>query len=56
MGQGTPGGLNRQFPGERKNDGDKKDKKFEPAPARVGRKQRKQKAPRRRPGFRLLRH
>ncbi|PNX91379.1 26S proteasome regulatory subunit 4 a-like protein [Trifolium pratense] len=45
MGQGTPGGLNRQ-PGDRKPDGsDKKDKKFEPAapPARVGRKQRKQK-------------
>ena len=48
MGQGTPGGLNRQGPGgDRKNDGDKKDKKFEPAapPARVGRKQRKQKGP-----------
>lgn len=46
MGQGTPGGLNRQ-PGDRKNDGDKKEKKFEPAapPARVGRKQRKQKGP-----------
>lgn len=45
MGQGTPGGLNRQQPGDRKNDGDKKEKKFEPAapPARVGRKQRKQK-------------
>ncbi|KAL3367494.1 hypothetical protein AABB24_011971, partial [Solanum stoloniferum] len=45
MGQGTPGGLNRQLPGDRKNDGDKKEKKFEPAapPARVGRKQRKQK-------------
>jgi 26S proteasome regulatory subunit T2 len=47
MGQGTPGGLNRQgSPGDRKPDGnDKKDKKFEPAapPARVGRKQRKQK-------------
>lgn len=44
MGQGTPGGLNRQLPGDRKND-DKKEKKFEPAapPARVGRKQRKQK-------------
>lgn len=49
MGQGTPGGLNRQGPGgDRKGDGaDKKDKKFEPAapPARVGRKQRKQKGP-----------
>ncbi|KAE8708117.1 26S protease regulatory subunit 4 [Hibiscus syriacus] len=49
MGQGTPGGLNRQgFPGDRKQDGsDKKEKKFEPAapPARVGRKQRKQKGP-----------
>ncbi|PSS14069.1 26S proteasome regulatory subunit 4 A like [Actinidia chinensis var. chinensis] len=48
MGQGTPGGLNRQgASGDRKNDGDKKDKKFEPAapPARVGRKQRKQKGP-----------
>ncbi|KAK4344693.1 hypothetical protein RND71_034869 [Anisodus tanguticus] len=47
MGQGTPGGLNRQLPGDRKNDGDKKEKKFEPAapPARVGRKQRKQKGP-----------
>ncbi|KAG6717560.1 hypothetical protein I3842_04G107100 [Carya illinoinensis] len=49
MGQGTPGGLNRQGPpGDRKHDGsDKKEKKFEPAapPARVGRKQRKQKGP-----------
>ncbi|EOX92559.1 Regulatory particle AAA-ATPase 2A isoform 2 [Theobroma cacao] len=49
MGQGTPGGLNRQgLPGDRKSDGsDKKEKKFEPAapPARVGRKQRKQKGP-----------
>ncbi|CAI9776634.1 unnamed protein product [Fraxinus pennsylvanica] len=47
MGQGTPGGLNRQLPGDRKNDGDKKEKKYEPAapPARVGRKQRKQKGP-----------
>lgn len=49
MGQGTPGGLNRQgLPGDRKPDGgDKKEKKFEPAapPARVGRKQRKQKGP-----------
>ncbi|XP_070677903.1 26S proteasome regulatory subunit 4 homolog A-like [Malus domestica] len=48
MGQGTPGGLNRQgLPGDRKPDGnDKKEKKFEPAasPARVGRKQLKQKA------------
>ncbi|KAD4584346.1 hypothetical protein E3N88_21947 [Mikania micrantha] len=47
MGQGTPGGLNRQNNlGDRK-DGDKKEKKFEPAapPARVGRKQRKQKGP-----------
>lgn len=47
MGQGTPGGLNRQGSGgDRKGDGaGKKDKKFEPAapPARVGRKQRKQK-------------
>ncbi|KAI7734523.1 hypothetical protein M8C21_005281, partial [Ambrosia artemisiifolia] len=46
MGQGTPGGMNRQ--GDRKPDGDnKKEKKFEPAapPARVGRKQRKQKGP-----------
>ncbi|KAK9067506.1 hypothetical protein SSX86_011617 [Deinandra increscens subsp. villosa] len=48
MGQGTPGGFSRQGnPGDRKNDGDKKEKKFEPAapPARVGRKQRKQKGP-----------
>ncbi|CAA6672210.1 unnamed protein product [Spirodela intermedia] len=48
MGQGTPGGMNKQgFPGDRKRDGDKKDKKFEPAapPSRVGRKQRKQKGP-----------
>ncbi|KAI6694486.1 hypothetical protein NL676_022196 [Syzygium grande] len=47
MGQGTPGGLNRQS-GDRKQDGsDKKEKKFEPAapPSRVGRKQRKQKGP-----------
>ncbi|RZB72301.1 26S proteasome regulatory subunit 4-like A isoform B [Glycine soja] len=46
MGQGTPGGMNRQ--GDRKPDGgDKKEKKFEPSapPARVGRKQRKQKGP-----------
>nr|KJB18717.1 hypothetical protein B456_003G066800 [Gossypium raimondii] len=51
MGQGTPGGLNRQgLPGDRKGDGsNKKEKKFEPAapPARVGRKQRKQKGPER---------
>ncbi|KAK9275055.1 hypothetical protein L1049_022313 [Liquidambar formosana] len=50
MGQGASGGLNRQggLPGDRKQDGgDKKDKKYEPAapPARVGRKQRKQKGP-----------
>ncbi|CAN6684697.1 unnamed protein product [Malus baccata var. baccata] len=49
MGQGTPGGLNRQgLPGDRKPDGnDKKEKKFEPAAllARVGRKQRKKKGP-----------
>ncbi|PSR86385.1 26S proteasome regulatory subunit 4 A like [Actinidia chinensis var. chinensis] len=47
MGQGTPGGLNRGLGGDRKNEGDKKEKKFEPAapPARVGRKQRKQKGP-----------
>ncbi|THG00315.1 hypothetical protein TEA_000503 [Camellia sinensis var. sinensis] len=46
MGQGTPGGLNR-LGEERKNEGEKKEKKFEPAapPARVGRKQRKQKGP-----------
>lgn len=47
MGQGSPGGMNKQgLPGDRK-DGDKKDKKFEPAapPSRVGRKQRKQKGP-----------
>ncbi|KAM1368500.1 hypothetical protein PS1_001824 [Malus domestica] len=41
MGQGTPGGLNRQgLPGDLKPDGnDKKEKKFEQAapPARVGR-------------------
>ncbi|KAI3836991.1 hypothetical protein MKW98_005324 [Papaver atlanticum] len=49
MGQGTPGGMNRQgadqAPGDGKNDGtdNKKVKKhFEP-PTRVGRKQRKQK-------------
>ncbi|GER55116.1 26S protease regulatory subunit [Striga asiatica] len=47
MGQGTPGGLNRQNQGDRKNDGDKKEKKYERSapPARVGRKQRKQKGP-----------
>lgn len=47
MGQGSPGGLKGQgLPGDRKHD-DKKEKKFEPAapPARVGRKQRKQKGP-----------
>ncbi|TYG61897.1 hypothetical protein ES288_D07G185600v1 [Gossypium darwinii] len=47
MGQGIPGGLNRQgLPGDKKlNGSDKKDKKFEPAapPARVGSKQHKQK-------------
>ncbi|TYI74117.1 hypothetical protein E1A91_D07G177600v1 [Gossypium mustelinum] len=47
MGQGIPGGLNRQgLPGDKKPNGsDKKDKKFEPAapPARVGSKQHKQK-------------
>ncbi|KAA0037879.1 26S proteasome regulatory subunit 4-like protein B-like [Cucumis melo var. makuwa] len=46
--EGTPGGLNRQAPGDRKSDADKKkDKKYEPAapPTRVGRKQRKQKGP-----------
>ncbi|KAM2308828.1 hypothetical protein ACFX1X_031127 [Malus domestica] len=47
MGQGTPGGLNRQgLSGDLKPDGnDKKKKKFERAapPARVGRKQHKQK-------------
>ncbi|KAI8028250.1 hypothetical protein LOK49_LG02G00300 [Camellia lanceoleosa] len=46
MGQGTSGGLNR-LGEERKNEGEKKEKKFEPAapPTRVGRKQRKQKGP-----------
>ncbi|KAF2284485.1 hypothetical protein GH714_025648 [Hevea brasiliensis] len=47
MGQG-PSGNRQGLPGDRKPDGgDKKDKKFEPAapPARVGRKQRKQKGP-----------
>ncbi|CAM8980681.1 unnamed protein product [Rhodiola kirilowii] len=45
MGQGTPGGLNRKNDADRKNEGDKKEKKFEPSapPSRVGRKQRKQK-------------
>lgn len=40
--------MGRQgLPGERKQDGDKKEKKFEPAapPSRVGRRQRKQKGP-----------
>ncbi|KAJ0965661.1 hypothetical protein J5N97_026799 [Dioscorea zingiberensis] len=48
MGQGTPGGMGRQgLPGDRKQDGEKKEKKFEPAapPSRVGRRQRKQKGP-----------
>ncbi|GMH30932.1 hypothetical protein Nepgr_032775 [Nepenthes gracilis] len=48
MGQGGSAGLNRHgLPGDRKSSGDKKDKKYEPAapPARVGRKQRKQKGP-----------
>ncbi|PRQ51487.1 putative proteasome endopeptidase complex [Rosa chinensis] len=49
MGQGTPGGLNRQgLSGDRKPNGnDKKEKKFEPAapPAQVGLKQPKQKGP-----------
>ena len=49
MGQGTPSGLNQQgLPGDRKPNGsDKKKKKFELVvpPARVGRKQRKQKVP-----------
>ncbi|XP_021907437.1 26S proteasome regulatory subunit 4 homolog B [Carica papaya] len=49
MGQSPSGGMNRQgLPGDRKpNSGDKKGKKFEPAPppVRVGRKQRKQKGP-----------
>lgn len=48
MGQNSSG-LNRQGgpPGDRKQDGDKKDKKYDPPapPARVGRKQRKQKGP-----------
>lgn len=47
MDQGTPGGMNRQCFGDRKNDDDKKEKKYEPvaSPAWVGRKQRKQKGP-----------
>ncbi|KAJ0843235.1 putative proteasome endopeptidase complex [Helianthus annuus] len=47
MGQGTPGGFSRQNNSGDRKDGDKKEKKFEPAapPARVGRKQRKQKGP-----------
>ncbi|KDP46677.1 hypothetical protein JCGZ_12201 [Jatropha curcas] len=47
MGQG-PSGNRQGLPGHRKSDGgDKKDKEFEPAapPARVGRKQLKQKGP-----------
>ena len=47
MGQAPSGGLNRPS-GERKSDdANKKEKKYEPAapPARVGRKQRKQKGP-----------
>jgi len=48
MGQNASG-LNRPGgqPGDRKSDGEKKEKKYEPAapPARVGRKQRKQKGP-----------
>ncbi|KAI3997262.1 hypothetical protein MKX01_009106 [Papaver californicum] len=50
MGQGTPGGMNKQgegAPGDGRNDGDnnQKVKKFEQPtpPARIGRKQRKQK-------------
>ncbi|KAF6138540.1 hypothetical protein GIB67_022574 [Kingdonia uniflora] len=45
MGQGTPGSLNKPPGGDRKQDGDKKEKKFDPPapPSRVGRKQRKQK-------------
>ncbi|GAB4838209.1 26S proteasome regulatory subunit 4 A [Ancistrocladus abbreviatus] len=48
MGQGPSSGLNRPpHSGDRKQDPDKKGKKFEPAapPSRVGRKQRKQKGP-----------
>ncbi|KAL8160605.1 hypothetical protein V2J09_002142 [Rumex salicifolius] len=46
MGQGNSG-LNRQGQSGDRKDGDKKDKKYEPAapPARIGRKQRKQKGP-----------
>ena len=47
MGQGQSGGLPKQGPGGERNkgDGQKKEKKYEPAapPTRVGRKQRKQK-------------
>ncbi|CAM8960593.1 unnamed protein product [Rhodiola kirilowii] len=37
MGQGTLGGLNRKNDADRKNEGDKKEKKFEPSalPSRV---------------------
>ncbi|KAI3885668.1 hypothetical protein MKX03_032044 [Papaver bracteatum] len=47
MGQGTPGGLNKQgggAPGGNDGDNKKKEKKFEPPPppTRIGRKQRKQ--------------
>ncbi|XP_026391327.1 26S proteasome regulatory subunit 4 homolog B-like [Papaver somniferum] len=47
MGQGTPGGLNKQgggAPGGNDGDNNKKEKKFEPPPppTRIGRKQRKQ--------------
>jgi 26S proteasome regulatory subunit T2 len=47
MGQAPSGGLNRQSGDRKHDDGKKKEKKFEPAapPARVGRKQRKQKGP-----------
>ncbi|KAG6514649.1 26S proteasome regulatory subunit 4 homolog B-like [Zingiber officinale] len=48
MGQGTPGGMGwQELPGDRKQDGDNKGKKFERAapPSRVGRKKRKQKGP-----------
>ncbi|KAK9940787.1 hypothetical protein M0R45_017428 [Rubus argutus] len=45
QGLGTPGGQNQQ--GDQNPNGDKKEKKYEPAapPARVGKKQRKQKGP-----------
>ncbi|PIA37062.1 hypothetical protein AQUCO_03100074v1 [Aquilegia coerulea] len=46
MGQGTPGSMNRQgLPGDRKSDGEKKEKKYDPPapPSRVGKRQRKQK-------------